>query len=869
MNTKRHAQSGFLGSRALIILLLCAVASLVLAGSLLGFFRAEAPAKVSYRTLTFAERVSYQRAIEGVYWRHRLWPKERPDPKPRLDAMISQAQLEAKVADYLRNSQALEDYWQPPITAQQLQAEMDRMAQHTKQPDVLRELFEALGDDPVVIAECLARPVLTERLTADLSEQNKTSHGQSAWTKGLRSMTIAITSGNAAYILPKIFEGAPPCIDDTWTATSTTNAPSARAGHSAVWTGSEMIVWGGGSPTLLNTGGRYTPSTDTWIATSTTDAPSARHLHTAVWTGSEMIVWGGYDGISRVNTGARYNPGTDSWTATSTTNAPIGRERHTAVWTDSEMIIWGGFNFPVGDLNTGGRYNPVTDSWTATSNTNAPTGREYHTAVWTGTEMIVWGGLDSFGNLFNTGGKYNPDTNSWTATSTTSAPSARAAHTAVWTASEMIVWGGGTFSADFDTGGRYNPITDSWATTSTTNAPSPRESHTAVWITSEMIIWGGVDFTIPNYFDTGGRYDPAMDSWTATSTTNAPSARAGHTAVWTTSEMIIWGGYNGFYSNTGGRYCAQVGPTPTPTPTATASPTPTPTPITTPTATPGPCQFRVLIAYADISGQPDMLRNQILAEPDVIAVDYFDAFSGTPTLPQLGQYDIVFAFSNNVWNDAVAMGNVLADYEDGGGIVLVATFAWDSGGGWLLQGRWITDGYSPYNSTNQQNFTCNNANITDPSHPLMQGVSSLNACFRDALTLAAGASAVAVWTDGPPAVAYKTNNGHNAVGINAYLGHLGQFSGEFGRVIVNGGRWLRACGGSPTPTPSATATATPTPTPTPSATPSVTPTATPTATPTTTPTPTATATSTPTTPRPTPTPRLRPTPRPRPTARPQ
>ena len=61
-------------------------------------------------------------------------------------------------------SQALEDYWQRPITAEQLQAEMDRMANHTKQPDVLRELFQSLGNDPFIIAECLARPMLAERL---------------------------------------------------------------------------------------------------------------------------------------------------------------------------------------------------------------------------------------------------------------------------------------------------------------------------------------------------------------------------------------------------------------------------------------------------------------------------------------------------------------------------------------------------------------------------------------------------------------------------------------------------------------------------------------------------------------------------------
>src|SRR5260370_29053911 len=90
-------------------------------GTLLAFFRTEAATNVSQRTLTFADRVAYQRAIKEVYWRHRIWPKERPDPKPSLDAVMSQAQIEKKVEDYLRDSQALEDYWQRPLTAEQLQ----------------------------------------------------------------------------------------------------------------------------------------------------------------------------------------------------------------------------------------------------------------------------------------------------------------------------------------------------------------------------------------------------------------------------------------------------------------------------------------------------------------------------------------------------------------------------------------------------------------------------------------------------------------------------------------------------------------------------------------------------------------------------
>src|SRR6516165_7043161 len=108
----------------------------LLAGTLMvAAFRPEAKAKAAHRTLTFADRVAYQRAIEEVYWRHRIWPKENPQPKPSLDVLMSQAQLEKKVAGYLRESQALQDYRQWPITIEQLQAEMDRMAQHSRQPE--------------------------------------------------------------------------------------------------------------------------------------------------------------------------------------------------------------------------------------------------------------------------------------------------------------------------------------------------------------------------------------------------------------------------------------------------------------------------------------------------------------------------------------------------------------------------------------------------------------------------------------------------------------------------------------------------------------------------------------------------------------
>ncbi len=557
-------RSAFFNPRILIVLLLCAAGgSSILSGTLLAFFYPEAPTTDAKRTLTFQERVLYQRAIEEVYWRHRIWPKERPDPKPSLDAVMTQAQLRKKVEDYLRKSQAVEDERQRPISAEQLQAEMDRMAQNTRQPEVLQELFEALGNDPFVIAECLARPVLAERLLAHPTVERVKQQS--------RTFDQTVAAG-ANYTLPAISDPSVGCIGDTWTPTSLTGAPDARVSHTAVWTGSEMIVWGGSGcdgNCVLNTGGRYNPSTDSWIATSTTNAPGGRVYHTAVWTGSEMIVWGGTDFSGPgFNTGGRYNLSTDSWTATSTTNVPGARFSHTAVWTGSEMIVWGGSGDTINFFfNTGGRYNPSTNSWTATSTANVPAPRNAHTAVWTGTQMIVWGGQVSNGPS-NTGGRYNPSTNSWTATSTANAPEARWFPTAVWTGSEMIVWGGERANnlVPLNTGGRYNPSTNSWTATSIGNAPDPRSGHTAVWTGSNMIVWGGAR-NVP--FNSGGRYYPDIDLWVSTRTTNAPVARSGHTAVWTGSQMVVWGGgtSNGL-SNTGGRYCVPSGqPTPTPAPT--------------------------------------------------------------------------------------------------------------------------------------------------------------------------------------------------------------------------------------------------------------------------------------------------------------
>lgn len=78
-----------------------------------------------------------------------------------------------------------------------------------------------------------------------------------------------------------------------------------------------------------------------------------------MWTGSEMIVWGGQTNKGAYsNAGAKYIPSTDHRGRIKTTGAPSARRFHTGVWTGTEMIVWGGYNNSEGTLNSGGRYSP-------------------------------------------------------------------------------------------------------------------------------------------------------------------------------------------------------------------------------------------------------------------------------------------------------------------------------------------------------------------------------------------------------------------------------------------------------------------------------------------------------------------------------
>jgi N-acetylneuraminic acid mutarotase len=542
----------------------------------------------SRATLTFEERVAYQRAIEDVYWRHRIWPKENSNAKPSLDVMLSQAKLQKKVRKYLRNSQVLEDYWQRPITAEQLQAEMDRMATHTKQSEVLQELFEALRNDPFVIAECLARPALADRLLTNWYAYDQRIHGdlkRRAETElQTRSTVEQMKQLGGKYSEIEFVKSDRSDSETCWdqkrgvrltshdwdkTVHKLASGFGARC-HAAAFQSSDISTQSINAVTEaykdLPVGkvSRLQEDQERYYATAVIEKSTDRlKLATVSWLKEPLESWttkrqsqvsvampvpvGNYT-LPKISEGGCVE---DTWTATA--GGPDARIGHTAVWTGTEMIVWGGL-----EDTSGGKYNPSTDTWAATSTTNAPEFRPGHTAVWTGSEMIIWGGgfpgsVFSPPHYFTTGGRYNPVTDSWIATSTNNAPEGRTSHTAIWTGSEMIVWGGGRANdllvTYLNTGGKYNPSTDTWAATSTTNVAEARYGHTAVWTGSEMLVWGGT--TSSGNVNTGGIYDPGVNLWAAINSANAPTARAGHTAVWTGTEMIVWGNSG---DTSGGRY---------------------------------------------------------------------------------------------------------------------------------------------------------------------------------------------------------------------------------------------------------------------------------------------------------------------------
>ena len=170
-------------------------------------------------------------------------------------------------------------------------------------------------------------------------------------------------------------------------------------------------MWGGITPDLkrtLSDGARFNPASNTWTAIKETDSPPGVWGARAVWSGMEMILWGGarQNGDENVNhltsEGFAYNPATGVWRKLPADGAPCARFFQSAVWTGGSMIVWGG-----GDqegpknFNDGAEYVASENRWKPLDWPTAPAARGMHTATWTPQGMIVFGGSTGGSNAFS------------------------------------------------------------------------------------------------------------------------------------------------------------------------------------------------------------------------------------------------------------------------------------------------------------------------------------------------------------------------------------------------------------------------------------------------------------------------------------
>ena len=180
------------------------------------------------------------------------------------------------------------------------------------------------------------------------------------------------------------------------------------------------------------------------------------------------------------------------------------------------MIVWGGDD-RVESFSDGAAYDPQHDRWRMLPEPPVA-GRHWHSAVWTGSEMVVWGGKQGPFES-NEALAYDPGTGTW---SPLPEPPIGARHWApfVWTGREALTWGGyddgaGTGrSRAFGDGAAYQ--SGAWSTLPAATVTG-RCGHTAVWSGTELIVWGGSE-ACGSYGHTradGAAYSPSRSQSTS------------------------------------------------------------------------------------------------------------------------------------------------------------------------------------------------------------------------------------------------------------------------------------------------------------------------------------------------------------------
>ncbi len=318
-----------------------------------------------------------------------------------------------------------------------------------------------------------------------------------------------------------------------------------RVSPAAIWTGAEMVVWGGSvllSPSgtaPLSDGAAFNPATGSWRVIAA--APiQGRSDPATVWTGTEMLVWGGSAGLQTVADGAAYDPATDTWRTLAP--APIPDvARPVVAWTGTEMLVVSGMRAVGGGLtpvDDAAAYDPATDTWRTIASPIGTITAPYPQSTWTGDSLLM---VTSETTMVATDStqppqlrdvvrlvEYRPATDTWTTLSDT------------FNYTFVGVTGVGAavalpYEADVDGVilDRHGDVAGSVAGRPSTLTPVPFGQP--VWTGREVLFWGGNA--------EGVAVDPAAQTWRVFPAGNVAN-RVDAAVVWADGVMLGWGGFS-------------------------------------------------------------------------------------------------------------------------------------------------------------------------------------------------------------------------------------------------------------------------------------------------------------------------------------
>jgi N-acetylneuraminic acid mutarotase len=353
--------------------------------------------------------------------------------------------------------------------------------------------------------------------------------------------------GYAYYVVEENAPSAVRAARGTWYPVRSQGAPSPRWRHISLWTGNELLIWGGqgsGVSQWLSDGGAYDPVQDSWRPLSLANSPVARQEPAWVSTGRELFLWGGWDQkVKALGDGARYIPDENVWRPVSPRRGPGRRWGAACVWTGQEVLVWGGWRTRSEYLGNGAAYDLAADTWRPLPLKGAPSPRAPLASAWTGDELLVWGGLVGPGSEVPDGALYDPLHGSWRPVATEGGPdpvdrSRPFPSIWHWTGTELMLWTVAQGSPNPVQGWAYDPALDRWRTLTATGAPEP-----AAWLHGGVRVWTGAELVVWRGPQAAAIYDYARDTWRPMAAEDAPRERIGSTAVWTGHQLVLWGGH--------------------------------------------------------------------------------------------------------------------------------------------------------------------------------------------------------------------------------------------------------------------------------------------------------------------------------------